>query len=126
MCVLASLSCFYFVFAYLSFPIPGGIKLAWGGIGLWLVAMVTLWMTALTDPGIIPPNPSNARALPPEGEVPIPNPIAVVLADANRPLSDFKNEVLYVYNYYSANYIDLYSILQILTQYTVCVCMIWL
>lgn len=30
---------------------------------------MSLWVTALTDPGIIPANPSNARALPPEGEV---------------------------------------------------------
>lgn len=52
-----------------SFPTAGGATLARLGVVLWLVAMSTLWMTALTDPGIIPPNPSDDRALPPEGEV---------------------------------------------------------
>lgn len=51
------------------FPTPAGHVLAWVGLALWLVAMSNLWMTAMTDPGIIPPNPSNERAPPPQGEV---------------------------------------------------------
>ncbi|CAM9679847.1 unnamed protein product, partial [Scytosiphon promiscuus] len=51
-----------------GFPVRGGGVLAWVGLSMWGVAMANLWMTALTDPGIIPRNPSNERAPPPVGE----------------------------------------------------------
>lgn len=54
---------------FLRFPVAGGRVLAWVGMALWGVAVLNLWITAMTDPGIIPPNPSEERANPPEGEV---------------------------------------------------------
>ncbi|CAN0554308.1 unnamed protein product, partial [Ectocarpus sp. 12 AP-2014] len=50
------------------FPVRGGTILGWIGVSMWAFAMLNLWMTALTDPGIIPRNPSNERAPPPVGE----------------------------------------------------------
>ncbi|CAM9814502.1 unnamed protein product [Pylaiella littoralis] len=51
-----------------GFPVRGGVALGTVGASLWAFAMLNLWMTALTDPGIIPRNPSNERAPPPAGE----------------------------------------------------------
>ncbi|CAN0279155.1 unnamed protein product, partial [Ectocarpus sp. 4 AP-2014] len=51
-----------------GFPVRGGTILGWIGVSMWAFAMLNLWMTALTDPGIIPRNPSNERAPPPVGE----------------------------------------------------------
>ncbi|CBJ31838.1 conserved unknown protein [Ectocarpus siliculosus] len=51
-----------------GFPVRGGTILGWIGVSMWAFAMLSLWMTALTDPGIIPRNPSNERAPPPVGE----------------------------------------------------------
>ncbi|CAM9310650.1 unnamed protein product, partial [Discosporangium mesarthrocarpum] len=58
----------FYVVMSSSFPVAGGKVLAWIGVGIWSITMVSLWMTAVTDPGIIPPNPSHARAEPPRGE----------------------------------------------------------
>eukprot|EP00903_Cladosiphon_okamuranus_P006968 g6782.t1 len=51
-----------------GFPVRGGGVLATVGLSLWAFAMSNLWLTALSDPGIIPRNPSNERAPPPVGE----------------------------------------------------------
>lgn len=55
--------------ATFRFPVKGGVILAWVGFAISCLAVLNLWTTGLTDPGIIPPNPSNARAQPPDGEV---------------------------------------------------------
>lgn len=54
------------------FPVRGGGVLGTVGLSLWAFAMSNLWLTALSDPGIIPRNPSNERAPPPVGEVSAP------------------------------------------------------
>eukprot|EP00752_Nemacystus_decipiens_P006989 g6269.t1 len=51
-----------------GFPVRGGGVLGTVGLSLWALAMSNLWLTALSDPGIIPRNPSNERAPPPVGE----------------------------------------------------------